>query len=101
MENVFEDMLTEGTAVDETKETEFDHSYDLSDEDWSALWASVKKIAKHMEEVTGRRTVMKVVGTDVPHAHVHLTPIDETWEYGKTLQLKDEEFEEIRDKLAF
>jgi hypothetical protein len=33
MENVFEDMLTEGTAVDETKETEFDHSYDLSDED--------------------------------------------------------------------
>jgi histidine triad (HIT) family protein len=80
---------------------EVDRIYDLSDEDWNALWASVKKIAKHMEEVTGRRTVMKVVGTDVPHAHVHLTPIDETWEYGKTLQLKDEEFEEICQKLAF
>ncbi|MBR6097237.1 HIT family protein [Candidatus Saccharibacteria bacterium] len=80
---------------------EVDRIYDLSDEDWSALWASVKKIAKHMEEVTGRRTVFKVVGTDVPHAHVHLMPIDETWEYGKTLQLKDEEFEEICQKLAF
>ncbi len=80
---------------------EVDRIYDLSDEDWSALWASVKKIAKHMEEVTGHRTVMKVVGTDVPHAHVHLTPIDENWEYGNPLQLKDEEFEEIRDKLAF
>ena len=80
---------------------EVDRIYDLSDEDWNALWASVKKISKHMEEVTGRRTVYKVVGTDVPHAHVHLMPIDETWEYGKTLQLKDEEFEEIQQKLAF
>ena len=80
---------------------EVDKIYDLSEEDWNALWASVKKIAKHMDEVTGRRIVMKVVGTDVPHAHVHLMPVDETWEHGRTLQLRDEEFEEIRDKLAF
>lgn len=33
MENVFEEMLAESTAADETEETEFDHSYDLSDED--------------------------------------------------------------------
>lgn len=79
---------------------EVDKIYELSEEDWSALWASVKKIAAHMEEVTGRRTLMKVIGTDVPHAHVHLTPFDETWEHGRTLQLKDEEFEEIREKLA-
>ena len=61
---------------------EVDKIYELSDEDWVALWASVKKIAQHMEDVTGRRTLMKVVGTDVPHAHVHLTPFDETWQYG-------------------
>ena len=80
---------------------EVDKIYDLPEEDWVALWASVKKIAAHMDEVTGRRIVMKVVGTDVAHAHVHLTPIDETWEYGKTLQLRDDEFEEIQKKLAF
>ena len=80
---------------------EVDKIYDLSEEDWNALWASAKKIAKHMDEVTGRRIVMKVIGTDVPHAHVHLMPVDETWEHGRTLQLRDEEFEEIRDKLAF
>ena len=80
---------------------EVDKIYELSDEDWVALWASVKKIAKHMEDVTGRRTLMKVVGTDVPHAHVHLTPFDETWQYGRTLELSKEEFEEIRQKLAF
>ena len=80
---------------------EVDKIYELSDEDWVALWASVKKIAQHMEDVTGRRTLMKVVGTDVPHAHVHLTPFDETWQYGRTLELSKEEFEEIQQKLAF
>ena len=82
--------------------TEVGKIYDLSDEDWIALWASAKKIAKHMDEVTGRRTIMKVVGVHMPdHAHIHLIPTDETWEDGKTLKLRDEEFEEIRDKLAF
>lgn len=82
--------------------TEVGKIYDLSDEDWIALWASAKKIAKHMDEVTGRRTIMKVVGVDMPdHAHIHLIPTDETWEDGKTLKLRDEEFEDIRDKLAF
>ena len=80
---------------------EVDKIYELEDEDWKALGASVKKISKHMEDVIGRRVLMKVVGTDVPHAHVHLMPLDETWEYGRTLKLSDEEFEEIRDKLAF
>ena len=80
---------------------EVDKIYELSDEDYHALWASVKKVAARMEEVSGRRTLMKVIGTDVPHAHVHLMPYDETWEYGRTLQLTEEEFEEIRSKLAF
>ena len=79
---------------------EVDKIYDLADEDYMALWASVKKIAKHMEEVLGARVIMKVVGTDVPHAHVHLTPLDENWEYGKTLELSEVEFREIQEKLA-
>lgn len=34
MENVFEEMLAESTTADESEETnDFDHSYDLSDED--------------------------------------------------------------------
>jgi len=80
---------------------EVDKIYDLSDEDYHALWASVKKVAQRLEEVSGRRTLMKVIGTDVPHAHVHLMPFDETWEYGRTLSLTEDEFREIRDKLAF
>ena len=80
---------------------EVDKIYELSDEDYQALWATVKKVAARMEEVSGRRTLMKVIGTDVPHAHVHLMPYDETWEYGRTLQLTEDEFKDIAAKLAF
>ncbi|MBR2830891.1 HIT domain-containing protein [Candidatus Saccharibacteria bacterium] len=80
--------------------TEVDKIYDLEDEDYNALMRTVKQISTHMERVLGRRTLWKVIGTDVPHAHVHLMPQDDNWEYGKTLDLTPEEFEEIRSKLA-
>lgn len=80
---------------------EVDRIYDLEDEDYAALMATAKKLARHMEDVLGARTIWKVVGTDVPHAHIHLMPLDESWEYGKTLDLSPEEFEEIRQKLEY
>ncbi len=78
---------------------EVDKIYELPDEDYEALMQTVKKLSKNMEKVLGKRTLWKVIGTDVPHAHVHLLPFDETWEQGRTLELKPEEFEEIRAKL--
>lgn len=78
---------------------EVDKIYELPDEDFSALMQTVKKLSKNMEKVLGQRTLWKVIGTDVPHAHVHLLPYDGTWEHGRTLELTPEEFEEIRAKL--
>lgn len=78
---------------------EVDKIYDLDDADYQALMATVKKLSKHMEQILGKRTLWKVIGTDVPHAHVHLLPYDETWEHGRTLELTPEEFEKIRSKL--
>lgn len=80
---------------------EVDRIYDLPDDDYVALMAAAKKIARHMEDVLGARTLWKVMGTDVPHAHIHLEPLDETWEYGRILELSPEEMEEIRAKIAF
>lgn len=79
---------------------EVDKIYDLPDEDYHALMDTVKKLAKHMEEVLGQRTLIKVIGTDVPHAHVHLLPYDESWEHGRTLKLTPAEFEAIKNQLA-
>lgn len=80
---------------------EVDRIYDLEDEDYGALMAAAKKIARHMEDVTGQRIIWKIVGTDVPHAHIHLEPLDETWFHGRILEFSPEEMEEIRAKLAF
>lgn len=80
--------------------TEVDKIYDLSLEDYDALMHSVKKISKHMEKVLGARTIWKVIGSDVPHAHVHLLPFDETWYQNRRIDLTPEEFESIRAKLA-
>ena len=80
---------------------EVDKIYELPDEDYRALMDTVKKLSIHMEQTLGQRTLWKVIGTDVPHAHVHLMPYDETWEHGKTLKLTPEEFESIRAELEY
>ena len=80
---------------------EVDKIYELPDEYYDALMKTVKKLSNHMEKVFGARILWKVIGTDVPHVHVHLTPYDETWEYGRIVKLSPEEFEEIRKKLEF
>ena len=80
---------------------EVDKIYELSDEDYDSLFRAVKKVAKRMEEVLGARILMKVVGTDVPHAHVHLMPLDKTWSYGRILEPTEAEFIEVQKKLTF
>ena len=81
--------------------TETDKIYELSDEDYQALMNTVKKLSAHMEKALGARTLWKVIGTDVPHAHVHLLPYDETWQHGRTLKLDPKEFEQICEKLKY
>lgn len=78
---------------------EVDKIYELSDEDYRAVWETVRKVAKRMEEVLGARTLMKVIGTDVPHAHVHLLPFDETWEHGRQVEMTPEEMQAMAEKL--
>ena len=78
-----------------------DKIYELPDEDYEAMFRTVRKVAKRMEEVLGKRTLMKIIGTEVPHAHVHLTPYDETWVHGRSVKLSKDEMKEIQEKLKF
>lgn len=51
--------------------------WDLDDEHYAQLMNTVKKIAKHYQAVSGKRYVsIDIVGTDVPHNHVHVKPFD-------------------------
>ena len=78
---------------------EVDKVYELPAEDYAALMEAVKKVSLHMEKVLGKRVLWKVVGTDVPHAHVHLMPLDETWEHGRILELSEAEMLKMAEKL--
>lgn len=79
---------------------EVDKIYDLDDEDFEALMKTVKMLSKHLEEKLGARILWKVVGTDVPHAHVHLEPLDPTWFHGREIKMEKAEFEELVSLLS-
>ncbi len=78
---------------------EVDKLYDLEMEDYLAVMKTVKLLAKRMEKVLGARTLMKVIGTDVPHAHVHLVTFDPDYKYGQVIEMTESEMKEMQVKL--
>ena len=61
---------------------QIDHFDDLADEDYQAVWQTVKKIAKAQKKAFNPdRVGVQVVGLDVPHAHIHVIPFNSLDEY--------------------
>jgi len=56
---------------------EVDYLFDLDDELYAGLWAFAKKVGRAIEQVCPcERIGIAVVGLEVPHAHIHLVPIN-------------------------
>ena len=56
---------------------EVDYIFDLDKEELSALFAFAQRVAKGIKEaVPCKRVGVAVIGMEVPHAHIHLIPID-------------------------
>ena len=56
---------------------EVDYIYDLNDEELTYLHLFAKKVAQAIEKtVTCNRIGIAVIGLEVPHAHIHLIPIN-------------------------
>lgn len=54
-----------------------DYIFDLESEKYLSLWSLSKKIAKAMDKViVCERIGVAVIGLEVPHAHIHLVPIN-------------------------
>ena len=79
---------------------EVDKLYELQMEDYLAVMKTVKMLAGRMEKILGRRTLMKVIGTDVPHAHVHLVSLDPDYQYGQVVEMTEEEMKEMQKNLT-
>lgn len=56
---------------------ETDYIFDLSDEQLAGLMVFAKKVARAIEKsIPCQRVGVAVLGLDVPHAHVHLVPLN-------------------------
>lgn len=92
------------TLIITKKQTEY--VWDLGTDDYTALTNSVKKVALHLREITGKSHVGEVIeGTDVPHAHIHLIPFDAASELrnipDRSLEPDHEALALIAKKIAF
>jgi len=83
---------------------ETDYIFDMEDEDLTGLILFAKEVAHPLKKIFPCKKVgMTVIGLEVPHAHIHLIPIDSIsdMDFSKPkLQLQKEEFEEIVTKFA-
>jgi histidine triad (HIT) family protein len=56
---------------------EIDYIYDLDDDTLAGLHIFSKKVAKAIRKATGcKRIGLAVLGMEVPHAHLHLVPMN-------------------------
>lgn len=83
---------------------EVDKFFDMDDQYLSRILVFAKPIAKAIEKVMDcNRCALSVVGLEVPHAHLHLLPInsidDTNFTRGK-LKLADEELKQIQERIV-
>ena len=56
---------------------ETDSIFNLSDKEYKGLWQFAKKTAKAIEKtIPCKRVGIAVIGLEVPHAHIHLIPLE-------------------------
>lgn len=82
---------------------EVDYIFDLSDEDLAQMQVFAKKVAAAIKSAFPCIKVgQAVIGLEVPHAHIHLIPIQKESDMlfsNPKLQLTAEEFKEIAEKI--
>ena len=55
---------------------ETDSIFDLNDQEYQGLWQFAKKTSKAIEKtIPCKRVGIAVIGLEVPHAHIHLIPL--------------------------
>ena len=77
---------------------EIDKFFDIEDDLFLGLMAFSKKVAIALEKtVPCKRIGMAVIGLEVPHAHVHLIPLNEMGEmtFKHKVSMSKEEFETL------
>ena len=94
--------LTKGHTLVVPK-MEVDYIFDLDDKTLAGMMLFAKKVAaKIKQEIASKRVAVVALGLEVPHAHIHLIPIQSENDvdfHREKLKLTPEEFREIAAKL--
>lgn len=94
--------LMEGHTLVIPKREE-DYFFDLSDDELAGMVKFAKRIAARQKEVFGcKKVAMIVLGLEVPHAHLHLIPMNSEADVDfrkEKLQLTADQFAEIAAKI--
>ena len=80
-----------------------DKIFDLTELEYNRLMIFSRKVAHAMRKaVPCKRIGMMVIGIEVPHAHVHLIPINtmDDISFKKKVKLTDEEFKQLAKKIS-
>ena len=78
---------------------EQDKFYDVEEPYYTAVFQTAKKLAPVLERVLGsNRITAKIIGTDVPHFHLHLIPMSPRYT-GHPLKVSDQEMKSITEKI--
>ena len=82
---------------------EIDYIFDLEYDEYKKLWGFAKIVANGMQKVINcKRISIVVMGLEVPHAHIHLIPLDNMNDINfnqPKLNLSSEEMQQIADKI--
>lgn len=83
---------------------EVDYIFDLDDEDYQALMSFVKRVAKGLKKAVPCTKVGEaVLGLEVPHAHVHLIPMQTEGDMDfrrPKLKLTPEQMQDLAKRIA-
>ena len=95
--------LVEGHVLVVPKK-EVDYIFDLEDSDFTELQLFSKKVARAIKQVIScKRIGVAVIGLEVPHAHIHLVPMNSTDDLNFTkskLKPSKEQLEEVARKIS-
>ena len=82
---------------------EIDYIFNIDDDLYKGLFNFAKKVALAIEKVIPcQRIGLTVIGLEVPHAHIHLIPINTIYDMDfkqPKLKLEAEEFESIAESI--
>ncbi len=82
---------------------EVDYIFDMGDEEIAAFQVFAKKVAMAIKRAFPCKKVAEVVlGLEVPHAHIHLIPMQSEVDVDfrkEKLKLSEQEFKDIADKI--